>query len=120
LQFDDQQDFQSESPSLWQRIRAAFSRQERWRDLNWAIAAFPNVAANYVLRGEFLLRQGDTLGAIADFRKALELAAVQVEADDWGVVAQSVQDRALVGLRDALNSAARYNSGTDNQSDTYK
>jgi len=95
---------------LWQRIRGAFSRQERWRNLNWAIAAFPNIAANYVLRGELLLRQGDTPGAIADFRKALELAAAQVDVEDWGVVAQSVQDRALVGLRDALNSAARYNS----------
>jgi tetratricopeptide (TPR) repeat protein len=96
--------------SLWQRLRRVFSSRERWRNLNWAIAAYPHVAANYVLRGELLLKQGDTPGAIADFRRALDLAAAQVDKEDWGVVAQSLQDRALVGLRDALNSAARYNS----------
>jgi hypothetical protein len=65
-----------------------------------------------VLRGELLLRQGDLFGAIADFRKGYELAAVRLETEDWGVVAQGLQDRALVGLRDALNRAARYNLGT--------
>ena len=102
---------------MWQRLRATFSQQERWRNLNWAIMAYPNAAANYVLRGELLLRQGDTPGAIADFRKALDLAMVQVEVEDWGVVAQTVQDRALVGLRDALKRAARYNSGPDEPTD---
>ncbi|MEO8393756.1 MAG: tetratricopeptide repeat protein, partial [Chloroflexota bacterium] len=102
MSFDYGQDFDSESPSWWQRLRGSFSQRERWRNLNWSIAAYPNVAANYVLRGELLLKQGDTPGAIADFRKALDLAMVDVEKEDWGVVAQSVQDRALVGLRDAL------------------
>ena len=68
--------------------------------------AYPKVAANYVLRGELLMKQGDTPGAIADFQKALDLAVVQVEVEAWGVVAQSVQDRALVGLREALKRAA--------------
>ncbi|MCC6804721.1 MAG: hypothetical protein IT319_17695 [Anaerolineae bacterium] len=108
-----EQDTVASSPSLWTRIRRSFSRMERWHNLNWTIAAYPDVAANYVLRGELLLRQGDTLGAISDFRHALTLAAHQMETDDWGVVAQAVQDRALAGLRDALRRAARYNSGTD-------
>ncbi|MFN8451085.1 MAG: hypothetical protein U0521_21535 [Anaerolineae bacterium] len=101
------------SPSLWTRIRRSFSRMERWHNLNWTIAAYPDVAANYVLRGELLLRQGDTLGAISDFRHALRLAAAQVETEDWGIVAQAMQDRALAGLRDALRRAARYNADTD-------
>jgi hypothetical protein len=99
--------------SIWQRLRLTYSRNERWRKLNWAIAAYPTVASNYVLRGELLLKQNDTLGAISDFRRALELAAPQVETDDWGVVAQAAQDRALAGLRDALRRAARYNSSAD-------
>ena len=103
--------------SFWQRLRQSYSRNERWRKLNWAIAAYPDVASNYVLRGELLLKQNDTLGAISDFRRALELAAPQVETDDWGVVAQAAQDRALAGLRDALRRAARYNSSTDDVSD---
>ncbi|MBI1256121.1 MAG: hypothetical protein GC204_01500 [Chloroflexi bacterium] len=107
MSFDPDQDFYEESPSLWQRLRGTFSQQERWRNLNWAIMAYPNVAANYVLRGELLLKQRDTPGAIADFGKALDLAMVQVDVEDWGVVAQSVQDRALVGLREALKRAAR-------------
>jgi hypothetical protein len=110
--FGDQNTVAS-SLSLWTRIRRSFSRMERWHNLNWTIAAYPDVAANYVLRGELLLRQGDTLGAISDFRHALRLAAEQMETEDWGVVAQAVQDRALAGLRDALRCAARYNSDAD-------
>ena len=98
-----------ESPSLWQRIRGSFSRNVRWHNLNWAIVTYPNVPANYVLRGEMLLKQGDTIGAVSDFRRALNLAGEQVETEDWGFVAQALQDRALVGLRDALYQAARYN-----------
>jgi len=108
LSFDPEQDFDTtESPTLLQRIVAAFSRRERWRNLNWAIAAYPHVAANYVLRGELLLKQGDMTGAIGDFQHALDLAMADVEKEDWGVVAQNVQDRALVGLRDALNRSVR-------------
>jgi len=98
-----------EAPTLWQRIRGTFSRDTRLHNLNWAILAYPEVPANYVLRGELLLKQGDLFGAIADFRKGYELAAEGVENEDWGVVAQGLQDRALVGLRDALYRAARYN-----------
>ena len=98
--------------SLWRRVRRWFSRMERWHNLNWTISAYPDVPVNFLLRGELLLGQGDTLGAITDFRRALELAAQQVDTEDWGVVAQTVQDRALAGLRDALRRAARYNPDT--------
>ncbi len=101
------------SPGLWPRIRAAFSVQERWSNLNWAIAAYPDVPTNFLLRGELLLAKGDVHGAIMDFRRALELAEAAVEQEDWGLVAQTTQDRALAGLRDALRRAARYNSGTE-------
>jgi hypothetical protein len=96
-------------PSVWQRIFGVFSRDSRLYDLNWAVKAYPNAPANYVLRGELLLRQGDLFGAIADFRRGYELAAAGVENEAWGVVAQSLQDRSLAGLRDALYRAARYN-----------
>ncbi len=100
-------------PGLWQRIRGAFSAQERWAKLNWAIAAYPDVPANYLLRGELLLKQGDTHGAMMDFRHALELSTAAVEQDDWAIAAQAAQDRALKGLQDAVRRAARYNSGTE-------
>ncbi len=96
-------------PSFWQRILGVFSRDSRLYDLNWAVKAYPDAPANYVLRGELLFARGDLFGAIADFRRGYELAAIGVENEDWGVVAQSLQDRALAGLRDALYRAARYN-----------
>ena len=98
-----------QSPNLWQRIRGLFSQDSRLHNLNWAILAYPDTAANYVLRGELLLKRGDLFGAIADFRRGFDLAAADLESEDWGVVAQGLQDRALVGLRDALQRAARYN-----------
>ncbi len=98
-----------EPPNLWQRIRGVFSGRSRLHNLNWAVQTYPDTAANYVLRGELLLKRGDLFGAIADFRRGYELAATDVENEDWGVVAQGLQDRALVGLRDALYRAARYN-----------
>ena len=97
------------SPSLWQRLRQLFSRDARLHNLNWAISAYPGAPANYILRGELLLKMGDTVGAAADFRRALELAAGEVETQDWGFTAQAMQDRALAGLRDALVRIARYN-----------
>lgn len=96
-------------PSFWQRLLGTFSRDTRLYNLNWSIKAYPDAPANYVLRGEVLLAKGDLFGAIADFRKGYELAAVAVEEENWGVVAQGMQDRALAGLRDALHRAARYN-----------
>jgi tetratricopeptide (TPR) repeat protein len=100
-------------PSLWQRFRLLFAPDARLHQLSWAISVYPDSAANYVLRGELLLERGEAEAAIQDFRRALELATQQVETEDWGVVAQAVQDRALVGLGDALYRCARYNRVTD-------
>ncbi len=111
--YDELPEYREDTPSPWRRFRRLFSRMERWHNLNWMIVTYPEVAANYVLRGELLLRQGDTLGAIADFRRGLDLALEQMEQEDWGMVAQAVQDRALAGLRDALYRAPRYNPDTD-------
>ncbi len=70
-------------------------------DINAAIASYPEAASNYVFRGELLLKMGELAAAEADFQRGLELAAQQVEAHRWGIVAQAVQDRAYVGLKEA-------------------
>ena len=103
----------AEMPSLWQRLRRLFTRGERLERLNWAISAYPDAPANYVLRGELLLEHGETNQAADDFLRALELAEEQIETNAWGVLAQAMQDRARVGLRDALARGARYNPNTD-------
>ncbi len=96
-------------PKGWQRFRQLFDREARLHDLNWAISAYPHAAVNYVVRGELLLAHDEVDAAVEDFRRALELAAEQVASEEWGVVAQVVQDRALVDLGDALYRRARYN-----------
>ncbi len=67
--------------------------------LGEAIERSPNIPANYVLRGELYLTLKRYADAEMDFRRALDLAAAQVESQDWGVVAQVMQDRALAGLK---------------------
>jgi hypothetical protein len=69
-----------------------------------AIAANPDAAANYVMRGELFLEHGERELAYADFVKALTLAAAQLESEEWGLVAQAVQDRAEAGLRRIVRS----------------
>lgn len=85
----------------WFRPSARY--EERLRALDEAIAAHPQAAANYVLRGDLLLKLDRPAEAQADYQRALEFAARAVESEDWGVVAQVVQDRALAGLREAFN-----------------
>jgi uncharacterized protein HemY len=75
------------------------SRRERQLErLNRAIAENPEIPTNYVLRGELALETKDYPQATADFEKALELASLQVHTSRWGVVAQTMQDRAYAGL----------------------
>lgn len=82
------------------------SKQERWlRELNLAIVDYPDSPTSYVLRGELALQTRDYGQAVADFEKALELAAVQVSEQNWGIVAQAMQDRAYAGLRQAKRRA---------------
>ena len=79
-----------------------YTGRERWlRELNQGIATHPDVPTNYVLRGELALETRDYAQAVADFEKALELAAAQVETNDWGILAQVMQDRADRGLAQA-------------------
>ena len=69
--------------------------------LSSAIEQHPDEAGNYVMRGELYLELNDQMRAAEDFERALELAEAQLEGSDWGIIAQSVQDRALVGLEKA-------------------
>lgn len=75
--------------------------QQRVNELNRAIADDPESAVNYVLRGEAYLDAGEYALAFADFQRGAEIAGTQVEQNDWGIVAQTVQDRALQGLKRA-------------------
>ncbi len=87
---------------LWQMLTGttdAASRDQQAHDLDAAIGATPDTPANYVLRGELRLSSGDYDGAAADFQRALDLASAEVETQDWGIVAQAVQDRAYAGLK---------------------
>ncbi len=70
-------------------------------DLNLAIAAHPDSAANYVFRGELLLKMKEYAAAEADFQHAVDMASDEVIRGRWGITSQTVQDRAYAGLRDA-------------------
>jgi len=80
---------------------------DRLLELDRAIYQHPDAMTNYVLRGELYLKIGEYEAAYADFEQGLDLAATQVEEADWGVVAQTMQDRALVGLRAAAKHVDR-------------
>lgn len=86
-------------------LRAIFGSHEspeaRIAELSQMIEVYPEAPANYVLRGELRLKAGAYEPAADDFRRALELAARQVETSDWGFIAQAAQDRALSGLEKA-------------------
>jgi tetratricopeptide (TPR) repeat protein len=88
------------------RLRARFSgaqarrmvTTERLIALTRAIERHPESAVNYVARGELYLDIGERERAAADFRQALAIAEAQYAEDDWGLVSQAVQDRAVAGL----------------------
>ncbi|MFQ3565985.1 MAG: hypothetical protein SNJ59_03200 [Aggregatilineales bacterium] len=94
-----------------QGLRAALSgqahRQHRRQLLDRAIADFPEVAVNYLLRGELLLQAGDFNGAAADFERALTLASAQFEQAAWGLSAQITRDRAMWGIAETRRRAGR-------------
>jgi hypothetical protein len=83
---------------FWQRWREDIL-EDRLDDLNLGIELYPQNPTNYVLRGELFLEQHQEELARSDFETALQLANEQVISDRWGLVAQSVQDRAIMGLR---------------------
>jgi tetratricopeptide (TPR) repeat protein len=74
------------------------STTERLVALTRAIERHPESAANYVLRGELFLDIGEKARAAQDFQAALRLTEAQFAEDDWGLVAQALQDRAIAGL----------------------
>ena len=91
---------------LWERIRRtvigdADNVAERIRHLDAAIEKAADTPANYVLRGELYLTLREYALARRDFQRAHELAAAQFQQNDWGLMAQAMQDRALVGLQKA-------------------
>lgn len=67
-------------------------------NLTARINARPDAPSNYVVRGEFYLQQRGYAAAYRDFQRALNLAATQFEASNWGLIEQTLQDRAQVGL----------------------
>jgi hypothetical protein len=83
---------------FWQRWRENML-EGRLDDMNLGIELYPQNPTNYVLRGELFLEQHQEELARSDFETALQLASEQVISDRWGLVAQSVQDRAIMGLR---------------------
>jgi hypothetical protein len=100
-----------EQVSFWQMLRRFFfqtntekrvEQHQRLQDLNLALANNPEVAANYMLRGEIRLEQKHYELARDDFLEAIRLAEAQFEGDSWGLAAQSVMDRAREGLRHTM------------------
>jgi hypothetical protein len=95
------------SPGFLARLRARFAGMSAAQDytterliaLSRAIERHPDAAVNYVLRGELFLKMGEHTRAADDFQGALILTDAQLQQDDWGLVAQAVQERALAGLR---------------------
>lgn len=92
--------------SFWSWLRNGLGRgvgrdQQRLEELFKAIAAHPDSFTNYVLRGEVYLQMGEYESALTDFEIAQKLASEHLAVDNWGLMAQVMQDRALVGLAQA-------------------
>jgi len=105
VQAQDSSETIKPSPSFWQRLMNLLPSAEKQRrqleELNTAIALHPDVAANYVLRGELHLKNNAPEQALEDFQQALELASYQLDRDNWGFLDQVMQDRALYGIKQA-------------------
>jgi tetratricopeptide (TPR) repeat protein len=76
-------------------------RRERLANLTNAIERHSDAPVNYVLRGELFLTMGQPEQAAADFEEALRLAQAQFVDMPWGILEQSMADRAAVGLAQA-------------------
>ncbi len=97
----------SAQTSLGGWLRRLFSRwgeadsAARLEDLNQMVECQPQAAVNYLFRGELYLKNANYENAAADFRRASDLAAEEFDRADWGLVAQTLRDRALAGLQQA-------------------
>jgi hypothetical protein len=102
FQVEDDVEPKSTKPPFWIWLRDLIFRPpdvtQRLIDLNTAINHRPQVAANYVLRGEVWMQTGDYQQAADDFATALILASEQFEQEDWGLLAQAMRDQAEHGL----------------------
>jgi tetratricopeptide (TPR) repeat protein len=84
---------------LWQFIGGGSADiANRMHHLTQAIEDAPESPVNYVLRAELYLKMREYALAQADFQRAYELADVQFQLADWGLVDQVMRDRALAGL----------------------
>lgn len=72
--------------------------------LSTSIELYPNNPTSYLLRGEYFEGQRQFHLAAADYQQALALAQEDVQTARWGLIAQVVQDRAMMGLRRVTNS----------------
>ncbi|GAB4519596.1 MAG: hypothetical protein OHK0046_28720 [Anaerolineae bacterium] len=85
-------------PPWWRRWLGGTQIYDEIMALTDTIERFPEAPANYVLRGEHYLNLQQLEAAEADFRRALQLIDEPIENNRWGVVAQSLRDRAQHGL----------------------
>lgn len=102
--------------SFWGRVRRwllpstverAAIYQQRLVELDYAIERHPEAPSNYVVRGEHHLAAHFYDQAVSDFQQALELASQQLEVENWGLITQTMRDRALNGLERALRLQSR-------------
>lgn len=84
--------------------------RQRLANLNKAISLHPDSSANYLQRGELYLEVRQYGKAATDFRRAIELAEAEYELRAWGLLAQTVRDRALDGLAKAARKLEGNNS----------
>ena len=80
-------------------LRPGESARSMLDELTEAIEHYPDAPANYVLRGELLLDEGQPALAAQDFQRALELADPLAESANWGYINEALADRAREGLR---------------------
>lgn len=101
---------------FWRSLRRRFfptaedradDDKQRLQALDKMIALHPDVAVNYVSRGELHLKNDEPEHALADFRRGFELASHQVEHANWGIIDQVMQDRAQRGIEVAERKLKR-------------
>lgn len=72
--------------------------EQTFQALSQSIRHDPDAPSAYVLRGELYLKQKHYHLAKADFERAISLTDELVHSARWGLVAQTMRDRALQGL----------------------
>ncbi|MAU13172.1 MAG: hypothetical protein CL607_25370 [Anaerolineaceae bacterium] len=72
--------------------------EQKLQALSQSIRHDPEAPSAYVLRGELYLKQKQYHLAKADFERAISLTDDLIHSARWGLVAQTMRDRALLGL----------------------